>query len=281
MGISVPLFTLVSLLALYFGYSIRDEYFLTPESGLGYALGIIGGSFMLLLLLYPLRKRVVFGSRLISLRRWFQIHMILGVVGPICVLYHCNFSLGSTNSNVALVSMIVMALSGLVGRFLYTRIHFGLYGHKVTLNELSTRMLRASRLISDHRSEDQLLVNPLIFEKLDAYQRLALEPRGFCGDLLRVVSLWFKTRYLYWVLRLQLVSDKKRSLAQSRLSRKEINQCFRQVRDHIAVYLAIIRKTANFGFYEQLFSLWHLFHLPIFFMLIATGLVHVYVVHLY
>ena len=44
--------------ALYFGWVIRDEGYITAEAGLGYALGIIGGSLMLLLLLYPLRKRL-------------------------------------------------------------------------------------------------------------------------------------------------------------------------------------------------------------------------------
>ena len=39
---------------LYFGWSQRDEGYIVAESGLGYALGIVGGSLMLLLLLYHL-----------------------------------------------------------------------------------------------------------------------------------------------------------------------------------------------------------------------------------
>ena len=52
------LFSLFVIAVLYYGWSIRDEGYLTAESGLGYALGIIGGTLMLLLLLYPVRKRV-------------------------------------------------------------------------------------------------------------------------------------------------------------------------------------------------------------------------------
>ena len=43
---------------LLLNWQNREYGYMTPESGLGYALGIIGGSMMLVLLLYPLRKRI-------------------------------------------------------------------------------------------------------------------------------------------------------------------------------------------------------------------------------
>ncbi len=47
----------LAALSIVVGFKLSEGYFLTAESGLGYALGIIGGSLMLALLLYPLRKR--------------------------------------------------------------------------------------------------------------------------------------------------------------------------------------------------------------------------------
>ena len=41
------------------------------------------------------------------------------------------------------------------------------------------------------------------------------------------------------------------------------------------------RQVAEFGIYERLFSLWHVLHLPLFFMLLVTGIVHVVAVHVY
>ncbi len=38
------LFSLFVIAALYYGWRIRDEGYLTAESGLGYALGITGGT---------------------------------------------------------------------------------------------------------------------------------------------------------------------------------------------------------------------------------------------
>jgi hypothetical protein len=38
---------------------------------------------------------------------------------------------------------------------------------------------------------------------------------------------------------------------------------------------------AEYRVYERLFSLWHVLHLPLFFMLLAAGIVHVIAVHVY
>ncbi|MDH3758090.1 MAG: hypothetical protein OES93_09575, partial [Gammaproteobacteria bacterium] len=63
------------------GWLVKDLNLTTPEQGTGYWLGIIGGSLMLSLLLYPLRKKIRFLHRLGSTRRWFRMHMILGLLG--------------------------------------------------------------------------------------------------------------------------------------------------------------------------------------------------------
>ena len=91
---------------------------------------------MLLLLLYPLRKHGWLPARTGPLRRWFHFHMALGIIGPTCVLLHANFRLGSTNSTVALVSALIVASSGYFGRFVYSRIHIGLSGHRTRFSEL-------------------------------------------------------------------------------------------------------------------------------------------------
>ena len=43
------------------------------------------------------------------------------MLGPVLILWHTNFKLGSINSSVALIAMLVVAASGLVGRFLHGR----------------------------------------------------------------------------------------------------------------------------------------------------------------
>jgi len=65
------LFTLFVIWAMYRGWSLRDENYLTAASGVGYWLGIVGGSMMLLLLLYPVRKHVSAIRNWGKVRYWF------------------------------------------------------------------------------------------------------------------------------------------------------------------------------------------------------------------
>jgi len=106
----VPVAFAVALAAaLVAGWMNRDEEYLVPGSGIGYWLGIAGASMMLLLLLYPLRKRLRAGRVIGSVAFWFRLHMIFGLVGPTLVVFHSNFKFGSFNSNVAMAAMLIAA----------------------------------------------------------------------------------------------------------------------------------------------------------------------------
>src|SRR6185503_5245651 len=100
-------------LVLLVGIQLPVAHYMSPKSGLGYAIGILGGVLILSQLLYALRKRVRSLRFLGSVHGWFQTHMILGIVGPVCILIHCGFSLGATNSNIALFSMLTVSGSGI------------------------------------------------------------------------------------------------------------------------------------------------------------------------
>ncbi|MGE5722787.1 MAG: hypothetical protein ACM3YM_10025, partial [Sphingomonadales bacterium] len=127
--------------AIIFGWLHRNDSWIDPEHGLGYGLGIAGGSMMLLLLGYPLRKRARARSRAPgSVGFWFRFHMLLGLLGPLAILYHSRFSWGALNSAVALGAMIIVAASGLIGRFLYSHVHRGYSGRKLELRSLKQEM---------------------------------------------------------------------------------------------------------------------------------------------
>ena len=55
----------------------------------------------------------------------------------------------------------------------------------------------------------------------------------------------------------------------------------RRLSVHVQSYLDSLGRVNGFGFFERLFSLWHALHMPIFFMLLVTGIVHVWAVHNY
>lgn len=250
------IFSLLVVALLAAGWHTRDEYYLSAEYGIGYALGIVGGSMMLLLLLYPLRKRLRLMGRWLPVRHWFRIHMLLGVLGPLCILYHCSFRLGAANSNVALACMGLMVASGLVGRFIYARIHFGLYGQRANLQEL-----QRSRLLAQQQLQaDALQLSAVAAHQLQALEAAVAQRRSLAGTVGLVLNFGLRSRLAQWRIGSQLSPSQRR---------------------HLAAWLDTLRRIAGFTFFERLFSLWHVLHMPIFFMLVITGLIHVYAVHFY
>lgn len=259
------------------GWLVRDRHLVNPEQGTGYWLGIIGGSLMLSLLLYPLRKKIRFLHRLGSTRRWFRMHMILGLVGPLLVLYHCNFQLGSFNSRVALYCMLLVAISGIVGRHFYAAIHRGLYGRKLTLGELQRDLSN-----STEKSHGLATLMPGLVARLDQLcEELqgdkVTNSLGISRSLAWLVTHPFVRLSLLWTARRELRLAAVRFDVVARDRRRLKRTTSRFVRD----YTKLMTRVAKFTVYERLFAIWHVLHLPIFFVMVLSALVHVLAVHMY
>ena len=162
-------FAIFVMALLWFGTHFPIERYISPQHGVGYALGIVGGSMMLLLLLYPLRKRVRWLKFMGRMSLWFRVHMVLGVMGPVLILFHANFSTGATNSNVALACMLIVSGSGLFGRYFYAQIHHGLYGQRANLNELRS----TAEILRDQVSSIHFL--PELVDHLERAERRLLQ----------------------------------------------------------------------------------------------------------
>lgn len=267
--------SLVFFIAL--GWLIRDQEIISPEEGVGYWLGIVGGSVMLFLLMYPLRKRFrilhIFGST----RNWFRLHMIMGLLGPLLILYHCNFRLGSFNSQVALYCMLLVAGSGIVGRHFYTRIHNGLYGRKTSLNELQRELVK-----SRETSQGMASVLPGVVSRLETLSR-ELQGCEITQSLGIRRSLKWAVSHHFVHLRLWLAARRELKLAaeKSEVIQRDQGRLRKATSKYIRDYMSLAGRVAQFSFYERLFALWHIFHLPFFFMLVLSALVHVLAVHMY
>ncbi len=259
------------LIILLFGWAHRDDNYLSAETGTGYALGIIGGSLMLVLLLYPLSKRTHALTRLIPIRYWFGIHMFLGTVGPILVLFHSNFQMGSTNSSIALWSMLLVAGSGVIGKYVYTRIHHGLYGSHVTLKELK------QKIENDHAELSKLYaMDEKLNTRLKEMEKTALKPyTNFIKALFHVIDMAIIAPIIKNKI-LRLLKDSQREK-----SNKDEIPDVDTVTNLVSQYLLALRQAAAFRLYERIFTLWHILHLPLFFMMLITATIHIFAVHMY
>ena len=268
---------LIAAVVIIIGYHGRESRRLFAEEGLGYALGIIGTLMILVLLLYPLRKRIRILKFLGPIKNWFRTHMLLGVIGSITILFHSNFSFGSVNSNVALVSMLLVAGSGLVGRFLYAKVHHGLYGRKANLKEL----LASVRLTTADAGGAAQFV-PNLMQEIAAFDRQVLQPpKSVLQSILLPLRLGFQTRRGYRqitrLVKMQLEMQAHSSPVVAQHKDRMIDVCSAYIKEH----LRRVRRVAAFAAYERLFSLWHKIHLPFFYIMLVTVVVHVIAVHVY
>ena len=262
----------LALVAIVAGFVMPTEQYLTPQDGLGYWLGIVGGSLMLALLVYPLRKRMPALAVIGSVRFWFRTHMVLGIVGPLAILYHANFGLGATNSNVALACMLLVAGSGLVGRFLYARIHHGLYGQKATLRDLT------ADAESLRNQSGALKVLPGLMDEVERAEREIARPASLV--IRPVLAAWRERRESRRIRRL-VRNAVAMAATRSAALQQERERFTRTATEYVAARLKAVRRVAEFEASDRLFAIWHVLHMPLFVVLVIVGVVHVIAVNVY
>lgn len=252
-------------------YLVAVGKYYTPRSGFGFYIGVIGTLMMLALLAYPLRKHVSWMQRWGSLKHWFRIHMIMGIIGPTLVLFHSTFHIRSTNAAVALVSMLGVVISGVVGRFVYTKIHYGLYGSRATLEKVREEFAGQA-----DEAKSRLHFAPRVEQWLQSYERKATRPDRSLG-----ASAWhFLTLGLTRsVIEFRCAGELKRLLRSDR--RPEFRRGAPEAIALVSSYLREVERVAHFTTYERLFSLWHVLHIPLIYLLAASTVFHILAAYMY
>jgi hypothetical protein len=249
----------------------------TPGDDVGYYLGLVGALMMLTLLLYPLRKHVRFLNKLGALKHWFKLHMFLGITGPILILFHSNLHLGSLNAAVAFWSMVIVAGSGIVGRFIYTKVHHGLYGRESSLHEHQMRLGLANA-----EAQSKFHFAPSVEKRLADFEAYATT--RIAGPLARakrfvMIGLW--ARWVYHRSAHELARALAKHAGERRWTPDKLRERVNLARGAVHAYLDTVQQVAQFRRYEWLLSAWHVLHVPLVLMLVVSGVVHVIAVHMY
>lgn len=267
--------SLVLLLLAAFKISRMGLY--DARSDTGYWIGVVGAVMMVLLFAYPLRKRSATLARFGKAKIWFVVHMVLGIMGPVLVLAHSTFRIGSLNAGVALFSMLIVSASGVAGRFVYLRIHQGLGGQLQTLG-----VLQAELSASDSQAGGALSFAPEAAARLHGLRELVGTPRdSWLGHLQRLVVLpWQLQRERRTVRRMARVALREMAARQGWDS-ATLRGRERKVADLISRYVDTVQRTAQLAAYTKVFSLWHVLHVPFVFLMILCAVAHVVAVHAY
>ena len=256
---------------MWVAYKVATGKYYTPRSNFGFYLGVVGSVMMLLMLAYPLRTHVGFMRRWGELKNWFRIHMIMGIVGPTLVLFHSTFHLRSTNATVALFSMLGVVISGIIGRFVYTKIHYGLYGSRATLGKVREELAG----LSDN-AKSRLHFAPRVEQWLQSFERESMQlDRSFTSHLFSPLTIGLRRR----ILAFRCASELRGILKTER--HPEFRGGASEAIDLASLYLRECERVAQFSTYERVFSLWHMLHVPLIYILAACTIFHIVAAYMY
>jgi hypothetical protein len=206
---------------------------------------------------------------------WYYFHLIGGVVGPFVIIFHSGFSLRSTNSTMAFVAMMLVVLSGLFGRYIYTRIGYGLYRKINAIRDTEAALIESIRKYpSNHVEVIERRLSTFALACLAGPQNLSKLPVRFVSIRTAAATCYVNvsedlTRLLKLIAQDQgwSVHDYKKLLDHEK----------RLLREHINSVVDI----AHVHLYERVLVRWRILHIPLLYILFITGCAHVLAVHMY
>jgi hypothetical protein len=251
----------------YYSTPIEERFFnpshaaLKPSGNWGHGFGIIGTLMMIFgVAIYMIRKRsrklFTFGY----LKHWLEFHIFLCTVGPILVLYHTAFKFGGIVS-VSFWSMVLVVLSGVVGRFIYVQIPRTIQGKEIDMNDLASMREELT-----DKMKLEMLFDVRLMKELD---ELASPERYKSLNMLDTLLLYFKDFF-----RIRSFQSKlKKNLVVagfSKIKRKEI-------KNKAQAEIILSRRLGMLRTMQNLFRYWHVAHLPFAIAMFVIMIIHVIV----
>jgi hypothetical protein len=236
-----------------------DHQLIKPGGARGHGLGILGTLMMLLLLTYSLRKKSILFGNIGKIGNWLDFHIFLGIMGPLFVILHSSFKLNGIVA-ISFWSMISVALSGVLGRYLYLQIPRNISGHEINLKDLENTNDRILIEIESNYSVNRADVAK--FEKM-------------------IVGSLDTNRSELYILVSFLLADLFR-IPRIRKIRKILRRATRLSKKQIRILIGLMKKKAYihrrlilWNKIHQLFHYWHVFHKPFAFIMYFIMVVHV------
>jgi len=245
---------------------------LRPSGSIGIRLGFLGTFLFFCIFLYALRKVIPWLGRFGSAKHWMDFHVIAGITAPIVIAYHAAFKLRGI-AGVAFWIMLAVAISGVIGRYLYAQIPRSLNAVELSLAELETREREfAEALLSQSVfSKDQLAriikvptaehirrmgalraIGGMIGIDVLLFLRMAKLRRTHSGPGAKILSLG------------GILSSGNR----------ETEQVVRLVRQKVS----LSKRMVFLGQSQRVFLLWHVIHRPFSYTFAVLAVIHIAVV---
>ena len=207
---------------------------------------------------YMIRKRYRKFFNLGYLKHWLEFHIFLCSVGPVLVLYHTSFKFGGIVS-VSFWSMVLVVLSGVVGRFIYLQIPRTIQGQELSVTDLNSMKEKLAIKVRSVLSEDSSTL--IEFERVsstDRYKSFRL-----------ITALGFFIRDYFDTKRVMNLFKKRIKLLG--IGKSERVELIKAAKSEIV----IARRIALLRTSQKLFHWWHIFHLPFAITMFVIMIIHV------
>lgn len=245
---------------------------LRPNGEIGLLLGIFASFLFLGIFLYPVRKRWAWLRVRGNTRHWLDFHVLMGLLAPCIVAFHSALKFGGL-AGVAFWIMTAVAISGVIGRYLYTQIPRSLNTAELTLQEVRGEQARLSEELDRQKLFPPSLLAPVF--RLPSAERVRSEP-------------------LLLVLAVMIFLDLARLFHAARLRRHALGfwgnlttlgGFLASGNSEVERLLAIARRQAGLSKRilflsrtQQVFHLWHVIHRPFSYSFAVLALIHIAVV---
>lgn len=234
---------------------------LKPTGYVGQTAGLLSMGMFLFLWLYPLRKKIRWLAFTGALSRWLDVHIVVGICIPFLAAIHAAWHFTGL-IGLGYGAMLVVWLSGLVGKYLYARIPRSRGGLELSLEEVNRERAALSRYIADNTG-----VAPEAIDRL-----LVVDPRPYGGlgplrTLGRMVRDDLERRRACRRLRRGLRSHSRARAVDRRVLALVLRLARRQ--------MALSQQVRMLDATHRLFRYWHVAHRPVALTALIAVLVHV------
>jgi hypothetical protein len=231
---------------------------------IGQSAGLLALALFLFLWLYPLRKKFRWLAWTGAIARWLNAHVLAALALPLLVAVHAAWRFGGV-IGLGFWSMMVVWLSGIVGRYIYTRIPRGKAGVELTMEEISGRRNAMLEQIVQRSGLDRATVESTLSPGGAVADRA-----GIWGTLQRMVADDFARRR---------AARRLRRVWQARGSTRSIDPAaIHGVLRLASQEIALAQQARMLDATHAVFRYWHVFHRPVAIAALVAVLVHVVVV---
>ena len=229
---------------------------LRPSGLIGHLFGVGGFVLMTVPVIYSIRKKVRSLRNFGSIKTWLEVHIFCGIVGPVLVTFHTSFRFNGVVS-VAYWSMVAVVLSGFVGRYLYVRIPRSLRGLELNSTELDARADELGRRLA---AAD---LPPALLSAITAFEQRVQPAAGASPSIAGLFFGELRVQREMHALRVQI---EHAGVSASLLH---------ELLDLVSERASLLRHRAYLSVTKSLFDVWHVFHMPLVYVMFGIVVLHV------